>query len=405
MKRALASILMIAALTACQEPEAPARAVDQAGWMVEHAPLYLGDRAWRRARLEESLWRPELPYARKRLDSVALEVGGWDLLPEINASVAPVRAEGRPTGAFEGRALEAGRAPETAAQWRELGERVFWTMPMRRDAYVEWLVERPELWAEVGLEVDEQGNLRGLTRFVDARGDARVGVTCGLCHGEGGVAGRGSRSLDLGRARALFDRERGREPGQYETWGPGRVDVTEDGQSDVLTIKDLWGVPFATHINSSGAVALPTPAALALRFETQYVVGHAMEARPSRVLTWALTMYVLTLDAPPSTPDLDSPGARVFEGACAGCHDPARGYGGPLVDARALNSDPASALSPARGTGFYKTPSLIGVGAGGPYLHDGGQPTLDALLDSGHPFGRALPEPDRRALASFLESL
>ena len=399
---ALTSALLFAlALSACQPTEPKPAPEDQAAWMMAHAERYLHDRGWRRAQLEASLWQPELPYARKRLNSYALPEGGWDLLREINPLVAPVRADGAPG---EGRALMSG-APRTLEGWQALGERVFWELPMRRDAYMEWVAGRPELWDEVGLEVDEAGNLRGLTRFEDARGESRVGLTCALCHGAGGVPGRASRALDLGLARVRFNAARGLEAGVFATWGPGRVDVTNDALNDPLAIKDLWGVPHLSHLNTSGSVRVESPASLAIRFETQYTVGHAMEARPSRTLMWALAIYVLTLDPPATAPEMSGPGAEVFERACGTCHDPARGFSGGLVGAEVLNSDPTSASSPMRGTGFYKTPSLLGISQAGPFLHDGSQPTLTSLLDSGHPFGRPLEKGERQTLLNFLETL
>ncbi|MEL6182381.1 MAG: hypothetical protein AAFS10_25720, partial [Myxococcota bacterium] len=357
--------------------------------MLEHTDTWLTDRAWRRERLEEALWDPELPYARKRLGSYGLEVGGWDLLPEIEDRVEPVS----PTTMaqpFVGEPLLT-EQPQTEAEWRALGERAFWTMPMRRDAYAEWLVTRPDLWDAVGLQKDAEGNLRGLVRFRDARGQTRVGITCALCHGNQGRAGEANRTLNLGLARALYIEEYlGREPGVYAHWGAGRVDVTDDDIDDPLAIQDLWGVPWLSHLNNSGGIRNVSPASLAVRFETQFIVGHALEARPNRTLIWALTLYLLTFERPNPEPDMGSRGASLFAQRCASCHNPERGYSGGLVEAELLTSDPTAAFSPLRGTGSYKTPSLLGVGHGGPYLHDGTVPNLAALLDQGHPFGEPI---------------
>ncbi len=227
-------------LSACQT-QAPQEPPDQAQWMVDNAQRYLTDRAWRRQHLETSLWRPELPYARKRLDSYGLERGGWDKLQTITPTVAPVRADGQASDVHnDGQNLLPQQLPTTVEGWRALGKEVFWKMPMRRDAYMEWIAQRPELWDDVGLQTDQDGNIRGLTRFEDARGNQRVGLTCGICHGDNGVAGKAARQLDLGHARALFSQALGNTPGTFENWGPGRVDVTSDSVDDPLTIKNLY---------------------------------------------------------------------------------------------------------------------------------------------------------------------
>lgn len=235
-----------------------------------------------------------------------------------------------------------------------------------------------------------------------------MAATCGLCHGQDGRAGQASRELDLGKGRALFADARGTDPLDYAQWGPGAVDVTDDGVTDALAIPDMWGVSHQTYLNSSGAVRIATPAALAVRFETQYIVGHSMEARPNRVLTWALAMYVMSLEAPSGEENQTSEsqaGREVFDQNCATCHRPEQGYSGDLIAAETLPSDPQAAYSAFRGTGYYKVPSLLGVGQGAPYLHDASQPSLRALLDSGHPGHVELSEPEKNQLIEFLKTL
>lgn len=387
--RRLAPLFALLALAACDAPFDPAPPDDPAAWLVAHADAYLTDRAQRRAWLEGSLWQPALPYARKRLDSYALPRGGWDLLPEMPAAAAPLAADGS-ARAIETLPLD---PPTTLAGWRALGERVFHRLPMRRDAYVEWLTTRPALWARAGLETNDDGDLIGLVRYTDARGDTHVGVTCALCHAGDGIDGRAARDLDLGWARARHLEATGRPGDLYETWGPGRVDVTADAIDDPIAIADLWSLPWQTHLNTSGVVALETPAALAIRFETQFITGHAFGERPPRVLVWALSIYMLTLDRPAATVDAAHPGAAIFAARCGGCHDPARGFGGGLVAPDGMIGDATPTRSPMRGTGYFKVPGLVGVGDGGPYLHDGRFATLEDLIAAGHPHG-APPAPD-----------
>lgn len=401
------------------EPTTTTPEVKAPTFIESHATDYLEDRAWRRTQLEDSLWMPELPYARKRLAGYALPEGegGWDLLPELGATVMPITRADAERGLdqvpFAGEALAPERTPSTQQEWEALGERVFWHMPMRRDVYLEWVVTRPELWEEVGLETDARGELRGVVRFEDARGKIRIGATCAMCHGADGEAGRASRSIDLGRARVLFaeytrgDRPATR-PSPYAEWGPGRVDVTDDAANDALAIPDLWGVKHLSHLNTSGAIEILNPATLAVRFETQYIVGHALEARPDRRLTWALAAFVLGLQTP--TPTMTNSqnteaGERVFGSACAGCHSPARGFSGGLIPAASLVSDPTAANSVLRGTAFYKTPSLHGISQGGPYFHDASAATLEDVLDVGHPTGAKISDEDRAHLLTYLQTL
>jgi mono/diheme cytochrome c family protein len=415
------------------EPTEESDAPKEAQWMLEHAPDYLHDASWRRAELEASLWRPELPYARKRLAAYALEDGGWDLLPTIDARVEPVGQhqigqhqigqhqigqhqigqhqadqQAARDAAFDGRSIVPDKTPQTYEEWLALGKDVFWSMPMRRDAYLEWVVEQPELWDEVGLQTRDDGSLRGVVRFQDARGDVRLAATCGLCHGDQGTPGRASRTLDLGKGRDLFARASGADPRDFAQWGAGTVDVTDDGVTDSLAIPDLWGASHQNYLNSSGAVLVASPASLAVRFETQYIVGHSMEARPDRVLTWALAMYVLSLEAP-STPDeavkASDAGREVFDQHCAICHRPDDGFSGDLVAAELLASDPQAAYSAFRGTGSYKVPSLIGVSDSAPYLHDASAPSLRALLDSGHPHRAELTDEQKTTLIHYLDTL
>ena len=382
--RHLLPILLL--LGACADAPAD-NAVDPAALLVEQAPRFLAERPFRRAALERSLWRPRLPYAQTRLDAYALERGGWDALPDTLGTDL------------------VSRTPNSRDGWEVLGEQVFWELPMRWDGYLAWVAQHPELWDELGFESDGNG-LRGVVTFRDSRGVERTGLTCGACHGAGGVAGRPNRQLDLGRARAMFLASRGLSTAPFDTWGPGRVDVTDDGVNDPLTFPALFGVGQHRNMNRSGAIDIDgNPAAVAVRFETQYIEGHAFAARPDRRLPLALAVFVLSLGRDATAPAWDAPDAAVFVRVCGGCHDPDRGLSGGLVPADALVGDPLAAHSAWRGTGFYKVPSLLGVADGGPYLHDGGAADLPALLDAGHPFGEPPTRADRGAILRFLSTL
>lgn len=408
MAFATLSTVILVLLSACGgDPEVPEVIAPEepVAWMEHHAQDYLEDRAWRRARLEETLWRPDLPYAKKLLENYGLERGGWDLLPILDFQVAPVYGpeHDRP---FQPTSLMSER-PQTREAWLALGERAFWEMPMRRDPYIEWIAQHPEHWEEVGLKENEDGSLRGFTRYIDPRGRERVGITCGLCHGAGGEAGFADSNIDLGKARGLYMEARGLEASPFTEWGPGKLDVTNDNIDDPVAIPNLWGASEQSYFNASGSVRVVTPASAAVRFETQYIINHSFEARPDRALPWALAMYVMSLQAPAQTPSTEdtTAGEALFMQKCSGCHIPEDGYSGPLIPADALTSDPSIARSITRGTGSYRVPSLIGLSKGGPYLHDLSATTLDDLLVSGHPTGEALDEAEREALVLFLKTL
>lgn len=394
--RIVISSLLVASI-GCVSNEEPAPV--ERDWALEHAEQYLEDREFRRAQLEASLWRPDLPYARKRLAGYALPDGGWDLLPKITTEVTTVGENPTTIDLLEGDTV-----PQTRAEWLALGEQVFWSMPMRRDSYLEWLVDKPEHWDAVGLQRDDDGNVRGIVRFTDARGNQRAGATCGLCHGDAGLPGQATRELDLGLGRELFSNAvYGRET-DYDTWGKGRVDVTDDQVIDALAIPDLWGVRHQAYMNHSGAIKLETPAALAIRFETQYVVGHSMEARPDRRLSWALMMYVYSLEPPATNHQATARGEELFEERCASCHVPELGYSGHLIPTQSLGSDPQAANSRLRGTGAYKASSLIRIADGAPYLHDASVSSLQELVRQ-HPTASDLSDDDIDELIGFLETL
>jgi hypothetical protein len=88
-----------------------------------------------------------------------------------------------------------------------------------------------------------------------------------------------------------------------------------------------------------------------------------------------------------------------------------------------VGTDPTLGMSADRGTGYYRMPSLHGVGSRGPLLHDGTVPSLDAMFDparptpaftsklhgagavTGHSFGLSLSASDRAALVAYLQAL
>ncbi|MGE3629375.1 MAG: c-type cytochrome, partial [Sandaracinaceae bacterium] len=98
-------------------------------------------------------------------------------------------------------------------------------------------------------------------------------------------------------------------------------------------------------------------------------------------------------------------GADVFARAgCDACHAGELFADGAVHDVVPRSSDDAAAL------GMVSTPSLRGVRARAPFLHDGRAPTLRAMLDEANEENRhgdtaALTEDERADLVRYLESL
>lgn len=449
---------LAAALCACGEPpraapdaievraEATAPvvlepAVGSDEWVLREGQRYLDDTAYRRAALERALTNHDNVYSRVRLQAYGHGTRGWDRLPVWNPRSVPVTA-----GLAE--ALERGEMPELAPElaplwdgarpttmtgWVALGRRVFFEYPMRAEVFMEHGLTRPELAASVGIERTAAGDVPGLVVFRNVDGETRVGITCAICHstvraGEV-VAGSARRTFNYGALRLAYYDDTGAyvDPGlagRMASWGPGRADVTEDDDEDPVTIPDLWGLRAQQWLSQAGTIRHDSPIALAIRQETQLTDSNHAMIRPPRELAWALAMYVYSL-APPAS-FLSSAGrtrgGALFAERCGGCHANAA-YGGRIVPAAVIGTDPALATGRGRGTGGYRVPPLIRVRDGAPYLHDGSVASLRELLsaarlDPGYRAGRLGPGPipghragtdlgpdDRAALIAHLGAL
>jgi mono/diheme cytochrome c family protein len=328
-----------------------------------------------------------------------------------------------------------GRVPATRAEWVALGRRVFFEYPLRAEVFMEWGLTRPAVAAAAGVERAADGAVPGLVVFANVDGKTRVGIACAICHTavQGGavVAGAARRSFDYGRLRlAYFDATGGpldpRLAKRMAGWGPGRADVTEDNDEDPVAIPDLWGLRAQSALTAAGTIVHASPLALALRQETQLLHTNHQRVRPPRELAWALAMFLYALEPPPRPPPRDpskvARGASLFEAHCKRCHGNAA-YGGAPMPVAQIGTDPALATGPARGTGRYRPPPLLGVADGAPYLHHGAVASLDELLSParlapdyragrlgpgpipGHRPGMELGDADRAALIAFLETL
>ncbi len=425
-----------ASVPAATEPAAWSEA-----WLAREGERFGTDAGYRRAALEASLTNPENIYSRYRLGAYARGTAGWDLLPVWNPRTRPITAE-LAAVLERGEQPDAPRAPlwdgaepTTPDAWIALGRRVFFEYPLRAEVFMEWGLQKPALAASIGVERTAAGDLPGLVVFGDVDGASRVGITCAICHsavqdGET-VTGAARRRFDYGRLRVAYFAAT-REPvdpdqvRRMASWGPGRADVTEDEDEDPVTIPDLWGLRAQSWLTQAGTIRHASPLALAIRQDTQLIDSNHQRVRPPRVLVWALTRFLYSLEPPPavasSRPDLVPRGATLFAQQCASCHANAA-YGGRLIDAATIGTEPALAAGLGRGTGRYRVPPLVRIRDGAPYLHDGSVNSLDELLSParlapdyragrlgrgpipGHRAGTELVAADRAALVAFLETL
>jgi cytochrome c553 len=393
---------------------------------------YLTDAASRRRALVDSLVNPTNAYSTVRLAHYASgDANDWELLPEWNPRVAPVAtveldapATTTPLAGATPLALDEVAAAPTDEALRALGEAAFFRYPSQLAAFPALSLTRASA-DHLGLWVDDARGVGGLVRAEVAGGDAALAMTCATCHAdvrEGRVvAGVPSARFDLGLA--LLEASGGATPfaTNLSTWGPGRVDVTTVEGTLPERISDLRPLRWVSHLQYDATVRQPDVVALAIRLETLIITGHAQAVRPPRLVTLALARYLWSLaDALPPPPRSD--GARVFAGACGSCHAGPGLTGAPRALAE-IGTDPALGLSPDRGTGFYRVPSLRGVSSRPTLLHDGSARDLAALFDPtrvdetytggargpgpvpGHVFGLDLPASDRGALVAFLGAL
>ena len=418
-------------------------------WLLAQTGRYLDSPAARRRALERSLRSPENLYSRLRLGAYGLGTLGWDLLPEWNPRVLPAtRATGEALAAGRGLAavvgappLWDGARPVTLAGWQALGRRVFFEYPLRPEVFAEHALARPEVGAAVGLRAAADGSVPGAVVFVDVDGEARVGITCALCHVaiEGGevVVGRARRDFDYGGMRLAYHRDTGAplEPElarRMASWGPGRADITEDDDEDPVAIPDLWRLRELGALTQAATLrhaelGEDAPLALAIRQETQLLHANRERARPPRELAWALALFLYSLEPPAAADDGDGTnvaaarGAALFQAHCEGCHGDPGGSGSPIA-AEVAGTDPALANGTSRGTGLYRPAPLHRVADAAPYLHHGVVPTLEDLFDrarlaadyqggahgpgpiAGHEFGTELPASERADLIAHLRT-
>ena len=421
-----------------------------AGIMKSGVP-YLDDVHYRRAELEASIVNPQNAYSALRLARYASETDrDWDSLPEWNPPTEPIAAGaldlpgGASIDAFEATPI-ALDLPESIASEDDpalvsLGREAFRRYPVQLAPYFGEGLHSRGAAARYGLWTDPARGVGGLVRARMADGSPALAMTCASCHAARREDasddttdapiddGLPNAKLDLGAA-ILASGQAPSDPAissAIAAWGAGRIDVTTNDGSYPARISDLRAVRWQTFLHQEGTLRHRNRTSLAIRIETLIITSSAQVIRPPRIVALALAAYVESLaDALSSTERATaaSPrGAELFASNCATCHAPP-GLTGDPVPLDVIGTDPWLGSSPDRGTGAYRVPSLHGVGARGPLLHDGTIPSVAAMLDparptaafsarlhgagavEGHPFGLDLPAPDRAALIAWLNLL
>jgi hypothetical protein len=435
-ERSWAAAIGAGALIGCCRP--PDAGSDE----VSNIP-YLSNRAFRRAEMLASLVNHDSGYAKQRDDHYATgRDGDWDRLREWNPATEPVASsELDSEGGASPTALSADATPlrilrpllsEDDPALLDLGREAFRRYPVQLAPYLQVAVVSREAARRYGLWVDDRRGVGGLVRARVAGGSGAIALTCSTCHssmqGANLVDGLSNAALDLGAA--MVDASRRTMDASLEaaiaSWGPGRVDVSSHTGKEPARIADIRPVAWLGYLQQDATVEQRTFTSLVIRIETLITTSHNETVRPPRVVALALAAYVRGMAK--QLPDEGVAAAKfpagkaVFESHCIRCHVPPS-LTGPPVPLGVIGTNPTLGLSPDRGTGAYRVPSLHGVGTRGPLLHDGTLSSLQAMFDParlitsrveplhgsgptpGHPYGLDLDEADRVALVSYLRAL
>jgi len=404
---------------------------------------YLADPAFRRTELVASLVNPANGYSALRLTHYESGDGAdWSRLPEWNPAVETIAATelDAPSGASAD-VMAATAAPLSlpsvttadAPALLALGEAAFARYPTQLAPYFGVGLSSRQAAARYGLWVDEARGVGGLVRARMADGTVALAITCSTCHAkrvQDGAWSAGLPNADLDVGAAMIAANGALLDPKFATaaalWGPGRLDVTTVTGTEPARIPDLRPVRWLTYLQQDATLRARDLTALAIRIETLVITSNEQAVRPPRIVALALAAYVSSLSD--TLPSIDaaatsSPrGATLFASQCAGCHGLPALTGEP-VPLATIGTDPVLGMSPDRGTGHYRVPSLHGVGTRGPLLHDGTVAGLDAMFDParldasytgrlhgtgavpGHPFGLDLAPADRAALLAYLGAL
>ena len=423
MRGGWVAVLMLCVGSGCAEPTLPLR-------------RFLQSPDSRRERLQSALFSQDNEYARLRLSHYGLtSEGGWLRLPVFAPLTAVILADGS-AGAREA-SLEpslplpgeddAEESALRAALW-SIGRRAFFHYPAQLVSGFDRVRTETSVARDYGLWTGAiptgEEQLGGLLEVSLPDGSQRLATTCATCHAApedrtGIAAGAANASLDLGKLGADAS---GQIEGPPLRWGMGRLDTSPDGVDNPAAIPDLRIVSSQRFLHHDATLRNDL-FALALRIETLLITTYQEGVRPPIEVALGLAVYVWDLASIQSSPGLGKgAGETLFAQHCARCHLPPH-YSGEPVALSTIVTDPALGLSTERGTGHYRTPSLLGARTRQQFFHQGALSSVRAVLDPerfldsyregkhgpgpvlGHPFGIALPAVERAALTTFVESL
>jgi mono/diheme cytochrome c family protein len=310
------------------------------------------------------------------------------------------------------------------ALW-QLGQSAFFHYPAQLVSGFAKVRNSPQLASDYGLwsgrtPTGEQ-QLGGLLEVSVADGSLALASTCSTCHaaqGDSGavIPGAANSELDLGK---LAVDSVGSVDGPPLHWGKGRLDTSPDGLDNPAAIPDLRVVSAQRYLHHDATLRNDL-FALALRIETLLITTYQQGVRPPPEVALGLAVYLWDL-APPAAGEETTAGAQLFAGHCARCHLPPS-YAGEPVPLGEIATQPQLGRSRERGTGSYRTPSLVGTKSRKQFFHDGTLSSVRAVLDPnrlldsyaegrhragpvpGHPFGLTLSASERADLTAFVES-
>jgi mono/diheme cytochrome c family protein len=380
-------LILLTSVVACAETK-------NADPDLEAGRQYVESPAYARAALVASIVNPGNTYSARRLERYS--ESGWGALPVWNPPAARVMSSAAPDAYTT---LDVEAVPWERAALVALGKEAFFAYPLRPRLSLAPLVAEPERF---GGHVHE-GQRAGLLWVQVPRGVGIAATSCATCHTsvrDGDLlVGVANADLDMGAATGAAV-----SPPMDPDWGAGLVDVTDDDLHNPVAVPDLRPVKYQTHLHRAGTLRnglIP----LAIRLETLYITSHGEVIRPPRKLMFALALYLHSLAREPVVAP-SHPGADVFADRCAGCHG-GNGRPGPPVSMDDVGTAQAVAVSPARQTGAWRVPSLVGVAQRGALTASGEFRSLEALLepdrDGGHLFTQGLGEGERAALRDYLQ--
>lgn len=404
--------LLALALVGCGETSSPQPPVPETP--LERGAAYVDNIDYRRAALEQSIVNADNTYSSLRLRNYGLSGEGWDDLNVWNPPVAPLLRDGDGVAEPEEFAEVFEPVEWTNEALFALGQRAFETYPTQMSASLARAAQSPRYSERYGLWEDERGRVGGLVYVQFADGRTEVALTCSTCHASTDDAdqllhGRVNPHINVG----LLNADGGGSPedvARLDAWGPGRVDVTNDGIDNPTAIGDLRSIRYQSHLHSAATLHNDL-IALSVRIETLIITSLGRVARPPREVSFALAWYLWNLDAPATATDENPRGAELFDQNCSSCHHSDGSTAGPVPLAQ-IGTDDAVGISGARGTGTWRVPTLWGVSTRSQLLHTASVSSVEDLLDParlentpGHVFGTNLSSEDRAALAAFVSTI